>query len=100
MPAIWHAEVCNAVLAAERRKLITEAQRADFLARLSQMPIQTDATPLAQRREMTVALGRRFQLSAYDACYLDLALRSGAVLASLDRKLLDAMREAGGQVFN
>lgn len=99
VPALWHCEVSNALLVAERRKLISEAQTADFLARLSRLPIDTDATPLAQRREVVVALGRRFQLSAYDANYLDLALRSGATLASFDKKLLDAMRAAGGQVF-
>jgi predicted nucleic acid-binding protein len=99
VPMLWHCEVCNALLTAERRKVITEAQSADFLARLSRLPIDTDATPLAQRREVLIALGRRFQLSAYDAGYLDLALHSNATLASFDRKLLDAMRKAGGQVF-
>lgn len=99
VPMLWHSAVCNALLVAERRKVISEAQTADFLARLSRLPIDTDATPLAQRREVVVALGRRFQLSAYDASYLDLALRSGATLASFDTKLLDAMRKAGGQIF-
>lgn len=99
VPALWHSEICNALLVAERRKVASEAQTADFLARLSRLPIDTDATPLAQRREVVVALGRRFQLSGYDAAYLDLALRSGATLASFDAKLLDAMHKAGGQVF-
>ena len=99
VPMLWHSEVCNTLLVAERRKVISEAQTADFLARLSRLPIDTDATPLAPRREVVVALGRRFQLSAYDASYLDLALRSGATLASFDTKLLDAMRKAGGQIF-
>lgn len=99
VPMLWHCEVCNALLVAERRKLISEAQAADFLSRLSRLPIETDATPIAQRREVVIGLGRRFQLSAYDANYLDLALRSGATLASFDKKLLDAMRKAGGNVF-
>lgn len=99
VPTLWHCEVCNALLVAERRKAISEAQTADFLARLARLPIDTDATPLAQRREVVIGLGRRFQLGAYDANYLDLALRSGARLASFDKKLLDAMRKAGGQVF-
>lgn len=46
-----------------------------------------------------MALARHHELSAYDATYLDLALRSGAALATFDRKLADAMREAGGAVF-
>ena len=99
VPVLWHSEVCNVLLVAERRKVVTEAQSADFLARLVNLPITTDATPIAQRREVIVALARRFQLSAYDAAYLELALRSGATLASFDAKLLAAMRKAGGQVF-
>ena len=54
---------------------------------------------VAAQRDVVLAQARRFQLSVYDACYLDLALRSGAVLASFDKKLLDAMRKAGGQIF-
>lgn len=99
VPVLWHCEVCSALLVAERRRVISEAQTADFLARLSRLPIETDPTPLAQRRELIASLGRRFQLSAYDASYLDLALRSGGILASFDARLLDAMRKAGGKVF-
>lgn len=99
VPAIWHSEVSNALLVAERRKMTSEAQITDFLARLSQLPIDTDPMPVAARRDVVLAHARRFQLSVYDGCYLELALRSGSVLASFDKKLLDAMRTAGGYVF-
>jgi predicted nucleic acid-binding protein len=46
-----------------------------------------------------MALARQHGLSAYDATYLELALRKGAVLATFDRKLADAMQNAGGRVF-
>lgn len=99
VPTLWHSEICNALLVAERRKVTSEAQVTDFLARLSKLPIDTDPMPTAARRDVVLAQARRFQLSVYDACYLDLALRSGAVLASFDKKLLEAMRKAGGEVF-
>lgn len=99
VPALWHHEICNALLVAERRKVATEAATSDFLARLSRLPIETDTTALATRRENTLALARSYKLSVYDACYLDLALRSGSVLASFDMDLVEAMHEAGGKVF-
>jgi predicted nucleic acid-binding protein len=46
-----------------------------------------------------MALAREHGLTAYDATYLDLALRKNAVLATFDGKLAEAMRRAGGKVF-
>jgi predicted nucleic acid-binding protein len=44
-------------------------------------------------------LGRRHGLTAYDATYLELAMRTGGMLATFDRKLADAARVAGVRVF-
>ncbi|WP_233472371.1 type II toxin-antitoxin system VapC family toxin [Cupriavidus respiraculi] len=44
-------------------------------------------------------MAREHSLTAYDATYLDLALRNGAVLATLDKALARAMHHAGGTVF-
>lgn len=100
VPVLWHSEVCNALLVAERRKVASEAQSADFLWRLNALPIDTDSTPMPARREIVLELARRFGLSVYDAVYLELALREDARLASFDRQLIAAMRKAGGKVFD
>ncbi len=100
VPVLWHSEVCNALVVAERRKIASEAQSADFLARLNALPIDTDSTPTQTRRDIVLELARRFTLSVYDAVYLELALRSDARLASFDRQLVTAMRKAGGKVFD
>lgn len=42
-----------------------------------------------------LSLARRFKLSAYDATYLELALRLGLPLATLDRTLKAAAKGAG-----
>lgn len=99
VPVLWHSEVCNALIVAERRKVANEAQTTDFLARLAALPIETDSAPMPVRRDIPLALARRFGLSVYDAVYLELALRNDARLASFDRKLIAAMRKAGGKVF-
>ncbi|WP_206437042.1 hypothetical protein [Paracoccus haematequi] len=41
---------------------------------------------------MVLDLARRLRLTVYDALYLELALRQGASLASLDTALLAAAR--------
>ena len=44
---------------------------------------------------VTLQLARRYKLSAYDASYLELSLRSGLPLATLDEDLQKAARKAG-----
>ncbi|MDR1889133.1 MAG: type II toxin-antitoxin system VapC family toxin [Zoogloeaceae bacterium] len=99
VPLLWHTEVANALLVGERRKIVTEAAIIDYLARLDSLPIVADSVHPAMRRNQIMALARQYGLSAYDASYLELALRKGAMLATFDRKLLEAMKSAGGCVF-
>lgn len=99
VPALWHTEIVNALLVGERRQVVSEAKVIDYLNRLSGLPIATDDTALAGRRDLVMALAREHGLTAYDATYLDLALRTDAVLATFDAKLADAMHRAGGTVF-
>jgi predicted nucleic acid-binding protein len=99
VPLLWHTEVANALLVGERRKVLAEAQVIDYLARLDNLPILEDNARPAARRDQVMALARQYGLSAYDATYLELALRKGAVLATFDAKLAEAMHSAGGNVF-
>lgn len=100
VPPLWHIEITNALLVGERRKVVTEAQVIDYLNRLSGLPINTDNATPENRRDAVMALAREHGLTAYDATYLDLALRMNAVLATFDSKLADAMLKAGGIVFD
>jgi predicted nucleic acid-binding protein len=99
VPSLWHTEIANALLVGERRRVITEAQVIDYLNRLSKLPMTTDDTAPENRRDLVMALAREHGLTAYDATYLDLALRTNTVLASFDKQLVEAMRRAGGAVF-
>ncbi|MGH9837384.1 MAG: type II toxin-antitoxin system VapC family toxin [Blastocatellia bacterium] len=100
VPPLWHIEIANALLVGERRRVVTEAQVIDYLNRLYSLPIDTDDAAPASRRDMVMAMGREYGLSAYDATYLDLALRTNSMLATFDVKLADAMLRAGGNLFN
>lgn len=99
VPSLWHTEIINALLVGERRQVITEARVIDYLNRLSGLPIITDDATVFGRRDLVMALAREHKLTAYDATYLDLALRHNATLATFDRKLIEAMRNAGGIVL-
>ena len=75
-----------------------DAYSLDYLQRLSRLPILTDEVEISHRQEVIMALGRQFQLTAYGASYLELALRSGSTLATFDTKLVAAMRQADGRI--
>jgi len=92
-------EIINALLVGERRKIITEAQEIDYISKLSKLQITTDNIALEKHRDVVMALAREHGLTAYDATYLDLALRTDAILATFDTALADAMQRAGGKVF-
>jgi predicted nucleic acid-binding protein len=99
VPSLWHTEVTNALLVAERRKVVMKAQVIDYLNKLSHLPIITDETPVQLRREEVMSLAREYALTTYDATYLDLALRNNATIATFDNKLIQATRCAGGLVY-
>jgi predicted nucleic acid-binding protein len=95
VPTIWPLEVANAVLMGERRKRSTEAQASSWLAYLSSLPITIDAETSTRAWSDVLQLARAHQLSAYDAAYLELAVRLGLALATLDKPLKAAAAAIG-----
>ncbi len=96
-PVLWSHEVANVLLVAERRKRITEAQSARFLELLTRLPIRVADSRVEPAA--LVGIGRRHQLSAYDAAYLLLAEQLGAPMATLDDQLTAACDAAGVQLL-
>ena len=90
--AIWPLEVANALLVAERRKRITVAQGTALLRRIAGLPISVEPIEARYAFEQILAVARQHNLTEYDAAYLDLALRTGLPLATLDDKLKQAAR--------
>lgn len=99
VPAIWHAEVGNALLRGERAGLIPSSQTAFFLERISLAAIETEGGTGQNRMAAVLALARDHHLTAYDATYLELAVRTGRPLATFDRQLAAAVRTAGGTIY-
>ena len=92
VPQFWHLEVRNALLGAERRRRIRVHEVDERLRTLAELPVRTDTEP---RIGTAFALARTHRLSMYDAMYLELAQRSDAPLATLDKALARAAGAAG-----
>ena len=99
VPAIWYAEIANAMLRGERAGVIQPSQSWFFLSRVSQAQIEMDPESVRTHQGSVLALAREHRLTAYDATYLELVLRTGGTLATFDRQLAEAVRKAGGRVF-
>ena len=99
VPAVWPLEIANALVVAGRRKRISEAEAARFLELVAALPIDIEPPPQLGQLPMLLALARAHGISAYDASYLDLALRRGAPLATLDAGLAAAAVAAGVELL-
>jgi predicted nucleic acid-binding protein len=92
VPALWRWEVANGLLMAERRNRITSAENHRHLAHLKALPIEVDAPAFEEAWSGTHALARKHKLSIYDAAYLEVAIRHGVALGSLDTALRAAAK--------
>ena len=95
VPGIWRLEIGNVLVQAERRKRIVPAQAATFLRLVERLPIVVDEEMDDRTLERTLALARAEELTTYGAAYLDLAMRRGTELATLDKELIRAARRSG-----
>ncbi len=95
VPAIWHLEVGNVLLGAMRKKRIDQAGVETFFSRLGDLEILVDAGTADRAWDKTLDLAQQHRLSAYDAAYLELAMRHGVPLATLDKELATACRTTG-----
>ncbi len=87
VPSIWHLEVANGLWVAERRRRLRPADAARFLALVEGLDLQVDPLTSSQALRETLALARKSSLAVYDAAYLELAMREGLPLATLDQGL-------------
>ncbi len=95
VPAIWRFEVINALNAAMRRKRLSAQDRDDCLADLRLLEINVDAESQSRVWAETAALMDRHRLTTYEAAYLELAIRSGSALGSMDEDLRNAAKQEG-----
>jgi predicted nucleic acid-binding protein len=92
--ALWLYEVVNVSGLAVRKGRITEEKARAFLESLADLPIEIE-DPTRTRLFVSVrALVGQYKLTAYDASYLELAIRHKLPIAALDNALAKAAKEA------
>lgn len=99
VPGVWSLEVASVLVKAQAKGLVSEARASAFVGLLAEMAITVDSSTAARALGDTLQLARRFKLSSYDAAYLELALREGLPLATLDADLQSAMKQVGGTLI-
>ena len=99
VPSVWGLEVANAILVGERRKRLRQPEIERFVNLVDGLSIVQDTQAVGENLSGVLPVARRYRLSAYDAAYLELAIRLAAPLATLDRRLRRAATQAEIRMF-
>ncbi|MDX8407607.1 MAG: type II toxin-antitoxin system VapC family toxin [Mariprofundaceae bacterium] len=99
VPSLWWHEIGNVIVSARRRSRISDNDASGLMQLYGNLPVSTDTVSGSGLMERIHRLSITYQLSAYDAAYLELAERKQAGLTTLDAKLLQAARDCGVEVF-
>lgn len=94
VPSIWQLEVANVLLSAYKKNRITMEQSFDILNELKNLQISVEAIISQSVYIEIMKLAQRFDLTSYDAAYLELACRYAIPLATFDKKLIEACEAA------
>ncbi len=94
VPNLWHLEAVNVLVEAEIRAEIDAGEVERFISHLENLPLHVDRATAQQAFSRILSLARIYNLSSYDAAYLELAIREGLPLATLDKDLRKAARRA------
>jgi predicted nucleic acid-binding protein len=95
VPAFWSVEVLNALLLGERKGRITSDQTKAFFHALRVLDPVLDDASLEQVAGPIQMICRSHRLTPYDALYVELAIRSGYPLATLDQPQREAATALG-----
>ena len=98
--AFWRHEMLNALLVGEKRKRLTPELTQSFIEDLDRLPVDVDIpASSAVIFSATQALCRKHRLTAYDAAYLEIAIRETNALATVDEELRRAAIAEGVQLL-
>ena len=87
VPPVWPLEIGNVLLIAVKRGRLTAKDVSRLVTELRALPLEIDAASTERAMAETLALAKKYDLTTYDASYLELAQRRNLPLATLDTKL-------------
>ena len=95
VPLLWWYELSNILIVAVKRKRLHHVESNQVLALFKSMNIDTDVTSGAEYSSSLFELAQVYNLSSYDAVYLELCIRKKCALATYDNELMAAAERAG-----
>ena len=98
-PNLWHLEAVRVLLGAEKRGEVSLGEIERFISQLEHLPIHVDTLTAHQAFSRTLSLSRAYKISSYNASYLELAMREGLSLSTLDKKLIKAAKKADVEIY-
>ena len=99
VPSHWTLEIAHVLSRSERRGFVSVEMAEHFLTTMNAIDVITDHDTSALALTSILDLSRHYNLSSYDAAYLELALRLDYPLATLDKDLRGAAAKAGVRVI-
>jgi predicted nucleic acid-binding protein len=99
VPCLWPLEVANSLIAAERRGRITAELAEEFLSDLRELSLTVEPADVVVAFGNIRQLAREHNLTAYDAACLELAIRKGIPLVTLDADLKKAAISSAVRIF-
>jgi len=95
VPSIFYLECINVLQMSLKRSRINSLQLQEYANMLRQFPCEIDKYSSSLESIFSITkLCNQYDLTSYDAAYLELAIRYGAKVATHDRKLLAACQKA------
>jgi predicted nucleic acid-binding protein len=94
-PSLLLLEIANVLALAERRKRISPSRVTEFVELIGTLAIEIEEQTSFRALHDVLNLARGEALTAYDASYLELAMRLGLPLASKDAALRQAATRLG-----
>lgn len=90
VPPVWPLEIGNALLVGVRRGRLTSRELSRLVSAIRALPVEIDSASTARSLAETLVIAERYDLTTYDASYIELAKRRGVALATLDQRLRKA----------
>ena len=100
VPALWLYEVVNVTELAVRKGRIPEEKAREFLKSIAGLPIGIESPTRTQVLDTVRGLAHQYKLTAYDAAYLEMAIRKNLPIATFDTALVNACRLAGVELID
>src|SRR5260370_18254724 len=99
VPALWHLEMANGLVVAERRGILTATEASRSLIDIEHLTVQIETISDLVSARQALSTARSFLLSPYDAVYLDTARQGGLPVATPDKSLPGPGTRPGCRLF-